>query len=82
MIKINENSLKELIAFCLFLKYYQTENDLDLTKEQINSMHKSWEEGVLSPHSGDCTKQAHPCLKCITETFKDEVDLILEVLSA
>lgn len=69
-------NLKELMAFLLFVEHYQEKNELDLTPDLINSLDRSWQEGVNAEHSGD-----YPCIKCNTLMFQNKVDLILRVLS-
>jgi hypothetical protein len=79
-------SSRDLIMFMLYLDTWILEDeDIDnLSNNDIQELVKKWREewmpGLDQIHSGDCTKQPWPCLRCQMEYLKFQSERILKEL--
>jgi hypothetical protein len=74
-------SLMEMTySFDICINDYETFHDGEFTEKHLKDWNNIYLPSLKKPHSGDCTKECHTCIRCLTETWFKFAKKLLEEL--
>ena len=75
--------MADILAFALFCKEKAISDydSLRIDEKHVDLLFDIWESMLQEKiHSGDCTDESYTCLRCYTDSFAIEAELILRRL--